>query len=90
MENILNNTMDFDEFWQTYPRKVAKFVAKKLGIPETLIRSQEEMQQFAQQQADIAQKQSQAMSELSKPDTQAGTEAIAAALDDELSGEEVQ
>jgi hypothetical protein len=29
MENILNNTMDFDEFWQMYPRKVAKFVAKK-------------------------------------------------------------
>ena len=50
----------------------------------------QEQMAMQQQQADIAQKQSQAMSELSKPDTQAGTEAIAAALDDELSGEEVQ
>ena len=29
--------------------EVAKFVAKKLGIPEELIRSSEEMQQAAQQ-----------------------------------------
>ena len=80
--------------------------AELLGVPKSVLRGRDEveelrearMQQQAmqeqmamqQQQADIAQKQSQAMSELSKPDTQAGTEAIAAALDDELSGEEVQ
>ena len=80
--------------------------AELLGVPKSVLRGRDEveelrearMQQHAmqeqmamqQQQADIAQKQSQAMSELSKPDTQAGTEAIAAALDDELSGEEVQ
>ena len=29
--------------------KVAKFVAKKLGMPEELVRSQEQMQQAAQQ-----------------------------------------
>lgn len=37
--------------------EVAKFVAKKLGIPETLIRSQEEMQQFAQQMQQMMQQQ---------------------------------
>jgi S-adenosylhomocysteine hydrolase len=37
--------------------EVAKFVAKKLGIPENLIRSQEEMQQFAQQMQQMMQQQ---------------------------------
>ena len=37
--------------------KVAKFVAKKLGIPENLVRSQEEMQQFAQQMQQMMQQQ---------------------------------
>ena len=29
MENVLNINMDFDDFWKLYPRKVAKFVARK-------------------------------------------------------------
>jgi len=37
--------------------EVAKFVAKKLGIPENLVRSQEEMQQFAQQMQQMMQQQ---------------------------------
>ena len=80
--------------------------AELLGVPKSVLRGREEVQEMRearmqqqamqeqmamqQQQADIAQKQSRAMSELSKPDTQAGTEAIAAALEDELSSEEVQ
>jgi hypothetical protein len=36
---------------------VAKFVAKKLGIPENLVRSEEEMQQAAQQMQQMMQQQ---------------------------------
>lgn len=37
--------------------EVAKFVAKKLGIPENLVRSEEEMQQAAQQMQQMMQQQ---------------------------------
>jgi len=80
--------------------------AELLGVPKSVLRGREEVEEIRearlqqqqmqqdmmmqQQQADIAQKQSAAMSELSKPDTQAGTEAIAAALEEDLAAEEVQ
>ena len=37
--------------------EVAKYVAKKLGVPEELIRSQEEMQEAAQQMQQMMQQQ---------------------------------
>ena len=39
--------------------EVAKFIAKKLGVPEELIRSEEEMQQAAMQLQQMQQMQQQ-------------------------------
>jgi len=46
---------------------VAKYVAKKLGIPEDLVRSPEEMQAAAQQMAQMMQQQ-QTMQEDTPPE----------------------
>jgi hypothetical protein len=48
--------------------EVAKFIAGKLGVPEELIRSEEEMQQAAMQLQQLQQQQ-QAPMEGSPPDT---------------------
>ena len=43
--------------------EVAKYVAKKLGIPEELIRSQEEMQQAVAQMQQMSMQQQQQQAE---------------------------
>ena len=50
--------------------EVAKYVAKKLGIPEELIRSPEEMQQAAQQMQQMMQQQQQQQSQEEAPPEQ--------------------
>jgi predicted PilT family ATPase len=47
--------------------EVAKYVAKKLGIPEELIRSQEEMQAAAQQMQQMMQQQQMQQEEEAPP-----------------------
>ena len=43
--------------------KVAKYVAKKLGVPEELVRSEEQMQQAAQQMQQMMAQQNQPVGE---------------------------
>jgi hypothetical protein len=50
--------------------EVAKYVAKKLGIPENLIRSKEEMQEAAQQMQQMMQQQQQQQSQEEAPPEQ--------------------
>ena len=50
--------------------EVAKFVAKKLGIPEELIRTQEEMKSVMQQMQQQAQQQQQAVAQAQDPQAQ--------------------
>lgn len=47
--------------------EVAKYIAKKLGVPEHLVRSEEEMQAAAQQMQQMMQQQQQQSTEEETP-----------------------
>ena len=56
--------------------EAAKFIAKKLGVPEELIRSQEEMQAAVQQMQQVAQSQAQQGQPINAQDVQKGLKAV--------------